>query len=114
MTKPTLARRGLDVGNEHPKPVSAVCDRAIELVITIGDVAERELPCELPGGPRWIHWNISDPADFDGTPQSAGAFEEAAKAIEQNLPEIRRLVATLTPAASDRVQPCIGKCMTRP
>lgn len=105
MTKPTLDRRGLNVGDEHPKGVPAVCDRAIDLVITIGDIAERELPRELPGGPLWIHWNIPDPADFDGTPQSADAFEETAKAIEQNLPEIRRLIGTLAPSGSNRVQP---------
>jgi len=105
MTEPTLARRSLSAAGEHPKSIEDACDRAIDLVVTIGDIAEKELPRELPGGPQWVHWDIADPADFDGTNKSEAAFEDAAKSIEEFLPVIVQMIPSLVHAASDDVLP---------
>lgn len=107
MTRPTLLRRGIELdAREHPKPVAAICDRGLALVVTIGDPARDKLPRALPGGPLWVHWDINDPADADPTPdQSEAAFERAASEIEARLPDILRLARTLTTPPNPAVSP---------
>lgn len=103
MTAPTLARRHIVVQNERPKPVSEVAGGGLSLVVSIGDPAYAKLPRTLPGQPLWVHWDITDPADADGTPDSAAAFEQAARQIEQRLPEVLALLPELAapPHAAD-------------
>lgn len=100
MTAPTLGRREIVLENERPKPVSDIAPGGLSLVVSIGDPAYEKLPRTLPGGPLWVHWDISDPADADGTTGSAAAFEHAAQQIERRLPELQTLLSRLS-APSD-------------
>jgi len=86
-----MAARGFDLAGQYPKSAESVADRGFDVVVTIGERARLELPARLRQGPRWIHWDICDPADADGTPESEPAFQRAADAIAQRLPEVLTL-----------------------
>jgi protein-tyrosine-phosphatase len=83
-----MAARGFDLAGHYPKSAESVADRGFDVVVTIGERARLELPARLRRGPRWIHWDISDPADADGTPESEAAFQLAADAIARHLPGV--------------------------
>jgi len=91
-----MAERGLNLSDHYPKGVRAVRDRAFDLVVTIGEPARMKTPLDLPGDPNRIHWDISDPADADGTDDCERVFRRAAEAIEQRLPKLLQTAKAIT------------------
>lgn len=83
-----LSERGVSLAGRFPKPVSATLTQVIDVVVTIGDPAKNLLPRPMPGEPLILHWDISDPADADGTDQSEPVFRRTMAAIEARLPEL--------------------------
>ena len=87
-----MSERGLDLEGHYPKPVSSVADQPFEVVVTIGDPAKEKLPPGLVETARWIHWDIADPADADGTVESEAVFARTASDIADRLPQLLDLV----------------------
>ena len=83
-----MAERGISLDGHYPKSAESVADRAFDVVVTIGDPARAKLPERLRSTGEWIHWDISDPADADDTPDSEAVFSRTAEAIEKKLPEL--------------------------
>ena len=87
-----MSARGLDLKGHYPKPVSAVAEGLFEVVVTIGDPAKEKLPPGLVETARWIHWDIADPADADGSVDSEAVFARTASDIAGRLPQLLDLV----------------------
>jgi len=90
-----MRERGISLEGQHPKPVSSVADRPFDLVVTIGDPARALLPKPAFSAAYWMHWDIGDPADADGTPDSESVFRSTASRIERRLPELRARIERL-------------------
>lgn len=86
-----LAERDIDISRRRPRHVRDVAREAFDIVVTIGDRARDETP-DMPGLPLRIHWDIGDPADADGTPDSEAVFRRTLDAIEERLPELVMLL----------------------
>ena len=84
MARKLMAERGEMFTGHFPKHVNTVCGEAFDLVVTIGDRALRECPA-FYGDPKQIHWELSDPADADGTPELEEVFRNTLRDIERNL-----------------------------
>jgi arsenate reductase len=82
-----LQERGVDTSRLHPKHVRTFLEAAIDWVVTIGDRAEAETP-PFVTNPVRIHWEISDPADADGTGEEDAVFRRTMEAIEERLPDL--------------------------
>lgn len=93
MAVATMAEQGLSLDGHYPKPVAAVAGQGFDLVVTIGDPARTRLPRGPFAAADWVHWDIGDPADADNTPDSEATFRATARAIEEQLPELERLMA---------------------
>lgn len=104
MARQVMAQRGTSLDGHRPKHAASVCDERFDLVVTIGDPARQKLPAALRQA-RWIHWDLSDPADADGTERSEAVFVQTADWIEQHLPEI---VAWIDRTAAPRATWCAG------
>lgn len=87
-----LNNQGYDISSHFPKSAESVATKEFDFVVTIGDAARRLLPDSLKNIGRWIHWDISDPADADGTEHSERVFRGAYEAIETRMSEIRDLL----------------------
>ncbi len=55
-----MGRRGIDLGDEFPKPWTDEIIQAADVVVIMGDVTVPELP-----GQRYEHWDLPDPAGQD-------------------------------------------------
>ncbi len=103
-----MGERGIGLEGQHPKPVSEVMDRAFDFVVTLGDPARARLSKGPFTSAYWMHWDIPDPADADGTPGSEAAFRTAAGAIEARLPGLREQVRRLGRLSAYAGQPGIA------
>jgi sugar phosphate isomerase/epimerase/protein-tyrosine-phosphatase len=99
---------GVDDAAHYPKGIAAVSAQAFDLVVTIGDPARRRLPLRMKGNPYRIHWDIPDPADADGTPDSEQVFRRTLDRIEQRLPDLLAQLKPLHPPGALRNQPGIN------
>ena len=90
-----MESRGTGMEGHRPKSVSSVESRDFDIVVTIGDPARSRLPKAVFSSSYWIHWNIDDPADADGTPDSEPTFRKALDRIEAGLNELRGVLPTL-------------------
>ena len=91
MAVKVMGARGIGLDGHRPKSVSSVADRGFDCVVTIGGPARARLPKEPFSSAFWMHWDIADPADADGTPDSEAAFRKASAAIEARLPQVNEL-----------------------
>jgi len=103
-----MTERGYDVSGLYPKPVSAVLDKTIDIVVTIGDPAKEKLPRPMPGDPMVLHWDISDPADADGTSESESVFRRTWEMIEARMPDLMATVKQQTQQPRALVRPGIS------
>jgi len=103
-----MGERGLDVSAQYPKHVTDVTDRVFDLVVTIGDPAQKQTPLHLPGQPTRVHWDIADPADADDTPDSEAVFRRTAENIEARLPELVEAARQLTSCSRASRRPGVG------
>ena len=102
-----MAERGIDLAGHFPKSVAQAVrqvasgegrdpdvdsrhpyDNPVDVVVTLGDPAHQRLPKALFGAAYWLHWDIGDPADADGTAASESTFRAALEAIERRLPDL--------------------------
>ncbi len=108
-----LQERGVDTTELHPKHVAAFADVPLDWVVTIGDRARHETP-PVGGNPTRIHWDISDPADADGTGQEREAFQRAQALIENRLPDLLKAVKNGASASHLHLAPGVSTCIVRP
>lgn len=94
-----MEERDVSLEGHFPKGVASMAGETFDLVVTIGEPAERKTPAALTGGRR-IHWDIPDPADADGTPESLEVFRQTAAEIEKRLGSL----AGLLPDRQDRTE----------
>ena len=98
MARKLMAEKGLDLTGHAPKHVRRFVDMDLDVVVTIGDRAGAETP-EFRTGVRRVHWEISDPAEADGTPDSEAVFRSACRLIADRLPDLQRLLDSMSPPA---------------
>jgi protein FrlC len=103
-----MAERGMTLEGHFPKPVGAVAQPLPDAVVTIGAPARERVPPSLAGATRWLHWEIADPADADGTPGSEAAFRRALAEIEERLPRLVGQLPRMTAARAWRAKPGVG------
>lgn len=84
MAKKLMAERGDLLSGHYPKHVNTFREARLDVIVTIGDRAQNELP-RFVHEPERIHWDISDPADADGTAESEATFRRALDDIESEL-----------------------------
>jgi len=103
MAVKVMAERGVSLAGHHPKSAQSVAAQQFDLVVTIGDPALKRLPHAISTASLWVHWNIADPADADGTPESEAVFKRTADAIAARIPMLdewlRVVRGRLTPRA---------------
>jgi len=113
MARKLMAEQGIDLAGHYPKSVRAFAEQELELVVTIGDRAGAETP-EFRTGVRRIHWDIRDPADADGTPESEAVFRETAHQIAGRLAGLEALMKRLPLRRAVARQPVVATILTRP
>ncbi len=91
-----LTERGIDTSSLYTKPVSAILNQTTDIVVTIGDPAKNQLPRPMLGDPIILDWDISDPADADGTNKSEAVFRKTWEMIEVRLPALLAMATDLT------------------
>jgi len=93
-----LLERGIDIRRKKPRRVSDLVHEPFGLIVTIGAPARDRTP-EWVGQPVRVHWDIGDPADADGTPDSEATFRRTLHAIENRLEslDVRRSTRALPP-----------------
>lgn len=79
----TLARRGIDIGRQTSKDVTALGGREFDVVISLCDRVRGER-VRLSGRPRRAHWSLPDPLDEPRRAQPK-AFRETAAALDKRL-----------------------------
>ena len=104
---------GFDMADHHPKHVRSFADTALDWIVTIGDPA-RDLTPALSGNPRRIHWDISDPADADGTADSEPTFRWTKDRIAERLPGLLDMVRGCATARRLHRVAGISTCVVRP
>lgn len=113
MARKLMAEQGLDLTGRRPKHVRQFADRDLDVVVTIGDRAGAETP-EFKAGVRRIHWEIRDPAEADGTPDSERSFRAACREIADRLPELRRTMERIPGRGALVRRPAVSTILTRP
>ncbi|MDA0748901.1 MAG: TIM barrel protein [bacterium] len=103
-----MGERKVSLEGHHPKHVDTVVDRGFDFVVTIGDPARAGLPKLAVSSSYWMHWDISDPADADDTPDSEAVFRRTMEAIEKRLPGLKAQVGAMPKLGSFAFQPGIG------
>lgn len=92
-----LEARGLLGKDQYPKSALSAADQWFDLVITMGDPARAKLPASLRHMASWVHWNLPDPADADGTPDSPAVFKRTFDYIQQHLKDLEPWILALRP-----------------
>lgn len=105
-----MHERGVELSAQKPKHVKTVAERPLDLVVTIGEQALRDTP-ELPGPPRRLHWDLSDPADGQDV---ESAFRATLAQIERRMPDVVRIVTECRQPGELRRAPGISTCFVRP
>jgi len=67
-----MRRLGVDISSGRAKGLDDLPDLRFDLVVTVCDQAREACPL-LPGA-RVLHWDIPDPAAFEGSPDERRAF----------------------------------------
>ena len=103
-----MSARGISMEGHRPKSVSSVLARDFDIVVTIGDPARAGLPKAAFSASHWIHWDIGDPADADGTPDSEPTFRRALDRIEAGLARLDSRVRGLPRLGTFEDLPGVG------
>lgn len=109
-----MNEQGISMEGKYPKPVHAILDKISDVIVTIGEPARLKLPKQLPGDPKVIHWDISDPADADGTPDSEPVFRRTKHKIEVQLAQLLPELQTMQAHGKAVSRPGIGTGMWYP
>lgn len=87
-----MDERGVRFDTHYPKHVSTWATTKLDVVITIGQVAQAHTP-QMMGAPVLFYWDIDDPADSDETPNSEAHFRQTLAAIEEHLVQLDSFLA---------------------
>lgn len=80
-TVSVLAEVGIDWTAAESTPLSAILDRAFDVVVTVCDEAREACPV-FPGARRMVHWSFEDPAAAVGSDrQRLAAFRRVRDEI---------------------------------
>ncbi len=113
MARKLMQQQSIDMSSHSPKHVNTFVDNDFDIVITIGDRAEKETP-EFRACPRRIYWDISDPADADGTPDSEKVFRWTRDQIAKRLPDLYADMKSFTYTRKVSWQPAISTIVSHP
>jgi arsenate reductase len=69
---------GIDISGQRSKSVDEFLGDAFDYVITVCDNAKQYCPV-FPGGARYIHWSIDDPAAVQGSDEERNAAFRRAR-----------------------------------
>ena len=108
-----LEERGFSLAGRHPKHVRDFAQSPLDWVVLIGDRAQAESP-RFGGSPAVVHWDVSDPADADGTGQEEAAFRRSLAMIEERLAALCDVVKDGTPSSLVHLKPGLSTCIVRP
>lgn len=61
-----MAEVGIDISSQYSKSVEEFLNQKFDMVITVCDHAKQTCPI-FPNPYQKIHWNIKDPAEFQGS-----------------------------------------------
>jgi len=86
-----MAEKGIDMTGHYPKHVNDFIEADLDVIVTIGDRAEEELP-DFKNGLKRIFWDIADPADADNTDKSEEVFRATYQEIADRLPGLLETV----------------------
>ena len=109
-----MNEQGIDVSSQRPEHVAGVTERAFDVVVTIGDPALRGTPRQTGGNPYRMHWDVSDPADADGTPDSESVFRQKMQSIRDRLPDLLTWITSLPPQRRPDREPAISAILWYP
>lgn len=77
-----MASRGIDISSHASKSVETMLSEQFDYVITLCGDAARACPA-FPGNSKRLHWDIKDPAPFDGSDEETlRVFENTRNIIE--------------------------------
>lgn len=99
MAVQVMRDRGIDHAGQFPKHAETFQSDTFDVVVTIGDPARAKLPRNIVKAACWIHWDLADPADADGTDRSRAVFEHTANYVAAHLPQIEALLDQRSAAA---------------
>ncbi len=103
-----MQEAGMTLEGRYPKSVGQVAQKAFDVVVTMGDPARERLPLRLRGNPLRLHWDLADPADADGTPESESVFRHTLRAIRERIVELLEKCRTFPRPQALCRQPGIG------
>ncbi|NKY53915.1 low molecular weight phosphatase family protein [Nocardia vermiculata] len=55
----TLAEDGIEVGDEHPKPIDPALAASVDVIVVVG----RQARLDPPPGPRMLVWDTDEPSE---------------------------------------------------
>lgn len=67
-----MKEKNIDISSQRPKGLEDIPYRDLDLVITLCDSARQSCPI-LPAQ-KHIHWDLPDPASFEGPPEAKREF----------------------------------------
>jgi len=109
-----MNEQGIDVSAQRPKHVASVAERGFDVVVTIGDPALRGTPRQVTGNPYRVHWDVSDPARADGTPDSESLFRQKVQSIRDRLPDLLTWITSLPRQRRPDREPAISTILWYP
>jgi len=80
----TMDALGIDIRDQHAKPLSDVEGQAFDDVITVCDRA-REVCPTFPGGGRYLHWGFADPVTIADETERRHAFAQIADSLASRI-----------------------------
>jgi arsenate reductase len=84
----TLREMNIDISTHVSRSVVEFLDQSWDIVITVCDNAKESCPV-FPGKQQRIHWNLEDPAQFQGTEsQKRAFFRNIASEIEARIRQL--------------------------
>ncbi|MDP4220475.1 MAG: arsenate reductase ArsC [Bacteroidota bacterium] len=84
----TLREMNIDISTNKSKSVSEFLNQSWDIVITVCDNAKESCPI-FPGKQQRMHWNLEDPAQFQGTEEQKRAFfQKIALEIEARVRQL--------------------------
>jgi arsenate reductase len=75
---------GIDISHQRSKSVNEYVDREFDYVITVCDNARQSCPF-FPGTCEFMHWNLEDPAEAQGSEEERlTVFRKVRDQIQEN------------------------------
>jgi arsenate reductase (thioredoxin) len=85
MAADVMEEIGIDISAQRSKSVDEMLSREFDYVITVCDKAREFCPI-FPGSTTSLHWNIEDPAEFQGSLQERrAAFRQVREKLKDTI-----------------------------